>query len=89
MGVYYYFHNITRDECNEASIPPFNLSFIAKLNSYPEDVVLNIFSSLIEVNGWDKMDHIRAAPDYHDYSVIEYNKGVIEYIEPEQFEYDD
>ena len=86
MSVYYYFYNITRDEQNETFISPYDLSFVPNLNSFSEENVLNIFLSLIELNGWEKTDCIQAEPDYSHCSLIEYNNGVIEYIESEESE---
>jgi hypothetical protein len=82
MGVYYFFHNITRD------IPDTKNSFIAKFDSKDEEEIIEDFQSVIEANGWDEKDTIQATPDYPGYQLITYTDGIIKYIDSESSDED-
>ena len=84
MGVFYVFYNKTRDEHNQQVIPGFGpCTHIAKLNWLSHDEVIRIFQSVIMVNNWDVSDKIRASPDYHECSFMDYENGNFEYVLPD------
>lgn len=81
MGVYYYFFNQRTEEKNMLSIPGFNLSWVAKLDSM--DDIEEIFRSVIEINPtWLETDII-AYPGGPYKDVIIYHNYIVTFHEPE------
>ena len=80
MGVYYYFLN---EQSEEENIKPIigNCSFVAKLNSIDEDLIISYFETVIKVNNWKNSDPIIAYPDYPYHQILKYQNGKLEYIE--------
>lgn len=76
MGVYYYFFNETTQEQNKNSCFD-GLSFVAKLNSYNDELIENHFKEVIASNGWSNTDKIVANPDYPEYTIFCYENGKV------------
>lgn len=81
MGVYYFLRNLTQDKTNELAIPGrANCHFVAKMHWLDDEHIMEIFTSVININGWDMNDTIQAYPDYPEYPIIMYENGEVRLI---------
>ena len=74
MDVYYYFHNLTRNERNIKPLSSNGFDFIANLDTSPESLIKE-FKNVIQVNNWEENEEICVYPDSGEYYYINYKSG--------------
>jgi len=88
MGVYYCFYNVTYDERNKFPIPGNgNCVWAAKLDSFPETEIKEIFISVIKANSWCISDAVGAYPDTPGYPSITYLDGMLNFEDHSEEEF--
>lgn len=90
MGVYYYFQNQTTGEENSNPIPQnFGLTWMAKLDSYENEEIINIFESVRISNNWLITDVIKALPDENYHKIYRYTNNELTTEWDDQYSDDD
>ena len=80
MGIYYYFRNVTQSKINNKPIPGYGeCTWIAKLDSFDEPVIIGIFRDVIQANEWPVTDLIEAYADTPGYPLIIYENSILRF----------